>query len=123
MPDPDVIITTNPNYNFYHNGEDVILSCIVSYPPNIWYYIDVPTQAMIQWTKNGSIINDDSVEPTNNIYVSNMTLSSISASDAGTYNCTAVIGSNDSYVMSSNIVTASFDLSLTSKQIIFHSTL
>ena len=51
VPDPNVIITTNPDYSYYHYGEDVTLSCIISYPTNIQHYIDVPTQAMIQWTK------------------------------------------------------------------------
>ena len=70
---------------------------------------------MIQWTKNGSIINDDSVEPTNNIYVSNMTLSSISASDAGTYNCTAVVGSNgDEYIVNSSEVNVAENITVIS---------
>ena len=68
---------------------------------------------MIQWTKNGSIINDDSVEPTNNMYVSNI-LSSISASDAGTYNCTAVVGSNDEYIVNSNEVNVAENITVIS---------
>ena len=69
---------------------------------------------MIQWTKNGSIINDDSVEPTNNIYTSNMTLSNISASDAGTYNCTAVVGSNGEYVVNSSEVNVAENITVIS---------
>ena len=59
---------------------------------------------MIQWIKDGSIIDDDSVEPINDMYVFNMILSSISASDAGTYNCTAVVGSNSEYIVNSTEV-------------------
>ena len=59
---------------------------------------------MVQWIKNGSIIDNDSVELNNNMYVSTMTLSSISASDAGTYNCTVVVGSDSEYIVNSSEV-------------------
>ena len=50
-----------------------------------------------------------------------MSLSNINASNAGIYNCTAVVDSNDRYIMSSNIDTAhaSIGLSVKRKQCIF----
>ena len=106
VPDPDVIITTSPDYSYYHYGEDILLSCIISYPTNIQSYIDVPTQAMVQWMKDGNIIDNDSVEPNNDMYTSNMTLSNINASNAGIYNCSAVVGSNGTgeYIVNSSEV-------------------
>ena len=81
---------------------------------------------MIQWTKDGNvnIIDDDSMEANSDIYMytSNMTLSNINASYAGIYNCTAVIDSNNKYIIPSNVVTSSIGLSVTSKQCCFPST-
>ena len=117
VPEPDVIITTSPDYGYYYYGEDVTLSCIVSYPTNIQNYIDVPTQAKIQWIKDdGNIIDDDNVEPINNMYISNMTLSNINASNGGIYNCTAVVDSNDKDIIMSSIAHASIGLSVKGKQ-------
>ena len=89
---------------------------------------------MIQWTKDGNvnIIDNDSMEANSDIYMytSNMTLSNINVTqvgvnwrNAGIYNCTAVIDSNDKYnIIPSNVVTSSIGLSVTSKQCCFPST-
>ena len=72
---------------------------------------------MVQWMKDGNVIDNDTTEPNNDIYASNTTLSNIDASDAGIYSCKAVVGNSyyNEYIVSSNIVTASFDLSVISE--------
>ena len=89
----------SPDCGYYHYGEDVTLSCIVSYPTNTQYLIDVPTQAMVQWIKDGRVIDNDTMERNNDIYASMLTLSNIIASNAGIYNCIAVVSSNGGYIV------------------------
>ena len=117
VPDPDIVITTSPDYSYYYYREDITLSCILSYPTNIQYYIDVPTQAMIQWIKDGRVIDNEPIA--SDIYTSNITLSNVNASNAGVYDCKAVIGNNyhDEYihVVSSSIVVTSIDISVISE--------
>ena len=111
-PDPNVSIATSPDYSYYHYGEDIVLSCTVSYPTNIQSYIDVPTVAMVQWIKDGNSIANDTVEPDNGIYTSTMTLSNIDASNAGIYNCQAAIGSNRNNIIDSNQVNIDEEVSV-----------
>ena len=102
VPDPDISIIKIPY------EEDIILFCIISYPTSIQSFIDVPTQAMVQWIKDGDIINDGTVEPNDDIYASILILSNADPSNTGMYNCKAVVGSNTGsvYIMNSNEVNA-----------------
>ena len=69
---------------------------------------------MVQWMKDGRVIDDDSVEPNDNVYASDMTLSNINASNAGIYDCTAIVGSKDgsTYIMNSNEISAVGNISI-----------
>ena len=55
---------------------------------------------MVQWMKDGN----ECVEPNNDTYTSSMTLTNINASNAGIYNCRAVVGSNGEYIVNSSEV-------------------
>ena len=59
---------------------------------------------MVQWMKDGSIFYNDIVELSNDIYTSSLIQSHINASDAGIYNCTAVVDSNSEYIVNSSEV-------------------
>ena len=113
VSDPDVSITTSPDYSYYHYGENVTLSCIVSYPTNIQNYIDVPTQAKIQWIKDGNVIDND-VDPNDGIYTSILSQSNINTSNRGMYRCTVVIGSNGEYIVNSSEVNVAENITVIS---------
>ena len=65
---------------------------------------------MIQWMKDGSIIDNDIVDPNDGIYISILPRSNINASNRGIYTCTAVIGSNGEYIVNSSEVNVAEDI-------------
>lgn len=69
---------------------------------------------MVQWMKDGNTSTSDVVESDNGIYTSILMLSNIDTSDAGVYNCQAVVGGTSEYIIDSIKVNTAENISVIS---------
>ena len=99
------------------NGGSMDLTCSITLARA------VPTDVTVEvvWTgPNGSSLSDGTTPAgTDTSYSSTLSLSSVSVSDAGTYNCTATLTSARPYIISSTSVAGYTEVTVQRKFVVF----
>ena len=106
------------NMNSYYNvGINIVLFCSVAYPNSS--FIDVATNVNIQWLNSfNHILHSYTGLNDYTEHTLNYTISNVKLSDAGQYTCQYNVSSNNSFVITSDVMTAVTNISVQSKQII-----
>ena len=106
---------TNMN-SYYNDSTNIVLLCSVAYPNSS--LIDVDTNVNIQWL-NSSNHTLHSYTGLNEYteHTLNYTISNVKLSDAGQYTCQYNVSSNNSFVITSDIMRAVTNVSVQSKSI------
>ena len=106
------------NMNSYYNvSANIVLLCSVAYPNSS--FIDVDTNVNIQWL-NSSNHTLHSYTGLNDYteHTLNYTISNVKLSDAGQYTCQYNVSSNNSFVITSDVMRAVTNVSVQSKSIL-----
>ena len=114
---PTVEAPTSVMVSSSKNGSSMDLTCSITLARA------VPTDVTVEvmWTgPDGSSLSDGTTPTGTNIsYSSTLSLSSVSVSDAGTYNCTATLTSASLYLISSTSVAGYTEVTVQSKLLLF----
>ena len=98
-------IVTYPNKTVYDVGNNVTLSCSVTYPQSS--SIDVNTVVNIEWSNGSTLVSDTAI----NDYTLQYTLSGLKLSDAGEYTCYSSV-STEQHILNSSLTSQSIQLSI-----------
>ena len=105
-------IVTNPNKTVYDVGNNVTLSCSVTYPRSS--SIDVNTVVNIEWSNGSTLVSYNNAT---NGYTLQYTLSELKLSDAGEYTCYSFVSTEQyhPYILNSNLTSQSIPLLIQGK--------
>ena len=113
MPTPtlDLSVPSGPLYE----GTSQTLNCTVTLPDTV----DTNVTVTVQWTHNGTAMSDTMTYDVSSMmlpsFISTLTLSPLSMTDAGQYSCVATADSSSQYISTSSQGTSSdMTLSVTS---------
>ena len=89
-PTLDLSVPSGPLYE----GTSQTLNCTVTLPDTV----DTDVNVTIQWTHNGTVIDVMIVFNLRSPFISTLTLSPLSMTDAGQYSCVATADSSSHYI-------------------------
>ena len=93
-PTLDLSVPSGPLYE----GTSQTLTCTVTLPDTV----DTDVNVTIQWTHNGTVTDVMIVSSMRSPFVSTLTLSPLSMTDAGRYSCVATADSSSHYITTSS---------------------
>ena len=102
------------------------MTCTITFDDSVRSYIDVATQAMIQWKNDGGVIKKEIILPNNNlVYSSVLPLSFMTLSHAGQYECEGIVAlaNGNEFVSNSTNISASDEVIIISMSTLFCSLL
>ena len=104
--------TIYPLKSLYEVASSVTLSCSVTYPQSD--LIDVDTTIILLWSNSSNQVLNFSVGPLTPYVILNYTISTVKLSDAGQYTCQYNVSSNNSFVLTSDVMRAVTNVSVQS---------
>uniref|UniRef100_A0A1X7V1Q4 Uncharacterized protein n=1 Tax=Amphimedon queenslandica TaxID=400682 RepID=A0A1X7V1Q4_AMPQE len=98
---PNEEIPVISNQSVYDAGDDITLSCSVTYTRSS--FIDVDTNLALQWfNSSNDTLNSSTIINNNNGHTLTYTISNARLSDAGQYTCSFFINSSNPHIVNSN---------------------
>lgn len=122
VPDPDITVRSSPNNRYYDVGDNLQITCTVVFNDRVSKYIDVNTNAHFKWRKDSNVVVTHDTAPNgidnSLVYELSYTLLNVALSDAGLYTCEAIISSDTSGVVDSNVMTSAVRITVVGRIII-----